>query len=663
MLVHAPFFGWKDVKIRQLVENQPVFWINAHTAAEEACQIFAQKEPSLLLIRKSPSSHSICGILDDTDFVSFLPYCLGFDEANENNSFFQVPVSVTEEKKKEEPCFGKRIMNIGMKSTFTTVSADTCLSEVSGIFGAGILHVAVKDMKYSQIIGVVSQQQFIKFLWDNYNSFFMLENVFHMTMRDFNIGHSNIVSIGGDKLVIEAIEIMQKGLGRNGVFSIAVIDFHRNVLGSISIMDIKYAIKFGLESLFKTTCAHFLSVIKYEQGLKDGKDSAPHFFVTENSTLSYVIAKFVATGCHSLWLIRDFSQPSTPISSASSVTASPYLLSQPCTNTLSTTPTAVSPISSTQMHGVMFSNLEFLRVITFTDICALIAKIVNNSFDTFQVKWRRASSSSSSMGFNCNKASLRDTLKRNMIFREEPPKRYSLNDSETDSQNDDIDNEIFGEVKVKKKIQNNCEIKCINPFPDNMSDVVITSELFLCILKQFPGEKESKILFQFSENISVKLFFIVDISLYCIVFPNNIPVEMCYQVSCYIFDHLTFKRVFLLATVFQWSVTFPVSFLCTTSSSLNIENKGYSFLKPPALLSGMEASILSLCEKRNLDAIAIIASSHGPKAHLQITVDVSEQVADILDKLFAEGKLGLKTRLQNYNTNVKKRTNVSTMYL
>ncbi|KAG5440839.1 hypothetical protein PCK2_000138 [Pneumocystis canis] len=124
---------------------------------------------------------------------------------------------------------------------------------------------------------------------------------------------------------------------------------------------------------------------------------------------------------------------------------------------------------------------------------------------------------------------------------------------------------------------------------------------------------------------------------------------MCYQVSCYIFDHLKFKRIIIFATVFQWSVSSPVSFLHTTSSSLPTKNDDLPPLRPPALLSGIEASILSLCEQRNLDAIAIIASSHGPSAHLQITTEVAEQVANILDQFIANGELGLQMRLRDYN--------------
>ncbi|CCJ31271.1 unnamed protein product [Pneumocystis jirovecii] len=247
----------------------------------------------------------------------------------------------------------------------------------------------------------------------------------------------------------------------------------------------------------------------------------------------------------------------------------------------------------------------------------------------------------------------------NLNFHEEPPKRYSLNDSETSSEEDSLND--FSKYNINKKTQNECKIKCVNSFPNHVSDVIIASELFLDILKRFPGENECQILFQVSENQSIRLFSNSEFSLYSVIFPNNIPIEMCYQISCYIFDHLKFKRIFLLATVFQWSVSSPVSLLRTTLSSLDINNNNYPFLRPPALLSGMEASILSLCEQRNMDAVAIIASSHGPSAHLKITSDVAEHVAYLLDEFFAKGKLDLKVKLQDYNANTKKRTDILTM--
>ncbi|EMR08809.1 hypothetical protein PNEG_02977 [Pneumocystis murina B123] len=249
-----------------------------------------------------------------------------------------------------------------------------------------------------------------------------------------------------------------------------------------------------------------------------------------------------------------------------------------------------------------------------------------------------------------------------MNFYEDPPKRYSLDNSETSSDEDLGENNFFKKDKIKKNISS-CIIESVNSFPNDIKNVIIASELFLDILKIFPGENTSEVLFKFTGNKSIALFSNSNLSLYSIIFPNNIPPEMCYHLSSYIFDHLKFKRIFLLATIFQWAVFSPVSFLRTTSSSFQIENELCPLLKPPALLFGMEASILSLCEQRNLDAIAIIASSNGPSAHLQISTDIAEQVANILDQLIGNGNFGLKTALCNYNAYIKKRTNILSMYL
>ncbi|QSL66833.1 hypothetical protein MERGE_001220 [Pneumocystis wakefieldiae] len=245
-----------------------------------------------------------------------------------------------------------------------------------------------------------------------------------------------------------------------------------------------------------------------------------------------------------------------------------------------------------------------------------------------------------------------------MNFYEEPPKRYSLNNSETSSDEDLNDNKFFKKNNIKKNITN-C-IESINSFPNDMENVIIASELFLDILKIFPGENTSQILFKFT---SISLLTNSNLSLYSIIFPNNIPPELCHHLSSYIIDNLKFKRIFLLATIFQWAVFSPVSFLRTSSSSFQIENNLCPLLKPPALLSGMEASILSLCEQRNLDAIAIVASSNGPSAHQQISIDVIEQVVNILDQIIGNGNFGLKMALSNYNTYVRKRPNALSMYL
>ncbi|KAG5439737.1 hypothetical protein PCANB_000019 [Pneumocystis canis] len=353
-------------EIRQLIEDQPVLWVDLQMSIKEACQaVFIKNDLSLLLIRKSPTSHIVSGVFDDTDFTAFLPYLFHCDEMNEEVAFFQTPDIIMNLK---DQILMKFISDIKMKNTFTIITADICLSEVAKIFGMGIYHVIAEEANCSKVIGI---------------------------MRDLNIEYSNVVSIGDDKPVIEAIEMM--------------LDFHKNILGSISILDIKNAIKFKLKSLFKATCSRFLSVIKYEQDLKNGKDITPCLLITENLTLAYVIAKFVATGSHCLWLIRDLFQPSTLVFITSSITTSPSLY-QSGMNIMYKMPTFSPNSSANQIHGIMFSNLEFLKVITFTDICALIAKVVNNSFDTFQLKWR-TSSTNSSPSFNSNKISSQDIFK------------------------------------------------------------------------------------------------------------------------------------------------------------------------------------------------------------------------------------------------------------
>ncbi|CCJ31272.1 unnamed protein product [Pneumocystis jirovecii] len=203
--------------------------------------------------------------------------------------------------------FSHTELNNGITSLQTLISVVDVKKDVKFVSNVN------KYTYLSKIIGVVTQQQFIKFLWENYNSYRFID-------------------------------------GCNSAFSIVILRCT------------------WTETSFGTTYVNSLSVIKYKQGLKDRKDSAPHFLITINSTL-------------------DFSLPSISMSTASSDITSPYLLSQSSINTLSITSTLTSLISlSNQIYGIMFSNLEFLRVVIFTDISTLIAKAAKNSFDTSQIQ-------------------------------------------------------------------------------------------------------------------------------------------------------------------------------------------------------------------------------------------------------------------------------------
>lgn len=64
-----------------------------------------------------------------------------------------------------------------------------------------------------------------------------------------------------------------------GLSSVAVVDHGQNVVGNISIADLKLLTTATSLENFKLSCMHFVRVILLERGEERGRDSFPVFYV------------------------------------------------------------------------------------------------------------------------------------------------------------------------------------------------------------------------------------------------------------------------------------------------------------------------------------------------------------------------------------------------
>lgn len=181
-----------------------------------------------------------------------------------------------------------------------------------------------------------------------------------------------MISINADARVIDALEIMTS----RGISSIAVVDSQKMLVGNISMVDVQHVTRSSSAHLLRSTCAHFLSVIKFEQGLRDGQDQVPVFAVYPTTTLAGTVAKLVATRAHRMWIVGHDIVPGTvtPPTSSTSNTAS----STPSTPHLptSTPHIAISPASTPLVAtppSLMMGKLQ--GVVSLTDILNLFARV------------------------------------------------------------------------------------------------------------------------------------------------------------------------------------------------------------------------------------------------------------------------------------------------
>ncbi|RPB25561.1 hypothetical protein L211DRAFT_783175 [Terfezia boudieri ATCC MYA-4762] len=375
----VPGRDWRLVPVGELVKGQQLMFVEMETTVEDACQLLIDHNLSSVPIRKSLTDKSVCGSFDYSDVSAYLLLIMGVytPEDEEDIPSFR---DLARKARTGSSVPVKLVKDLGKKTPLVTVAESEGLARVVEIFGSGVHRVAVVKGGTDQVVGILSQLQLIGFFWEHGRSFPSIDQLYPCSLRDLNIGSARVISINGDKKVIEAIELMNT----EGISSLAVVDNQYNVLGNISTADVKYLTRTSSIPLLHSTCLHFISVILTDRGTANGQDSYPVFHVHPQSTLAHTIAKLVATKAHRMWLVESPS----PASSA------------PPTPTIAHTmamPPLASPLTPVPTLGSKFIG-RLIGVISLTDILNLFARSSGLSpVDPNEARKQRRRSSSSSI--------------------------------------------------------------------------------------------------------------------------------------------------------------------------------------------------------------------------------------------------------------------------
>src|SRR5271170_6645542 len=373
-----------------------------------------------ILLRQSLSSTSVSGTFDYADLTAFLLMVLGVTDAKGHPSTisdtsFQDLVKKAREGSHDIPV--KLVGDLGMKDPFITLPESESLTRVVEIMASGVHRIAVTRQNCNHdVIGVLSQRKILKFFWDNVRAFVDLESLYQKSVNirpfqsqanceigELGIGSTNVISVNADAHVLTALQTMTS----RGVSSVAVVDHQKCLVGNISMVDVQYVTRTSSAHLLRSTCSHFLSVIKFEQGVRDGQDQVPVFAVYPSSTLAGTVAKLVATKAHRMWIVGNDHSPGT-VSPPSGVgvtlsPTTPYLPSQggggvtvvpppppPTAPALPSTP----PLGAS---GPMLMMGKLSGVVSLTDILNLFARVEGlKPADTTEARMNRRRSSSSS---------------------------------------------------------------------------------------------------------------------------------------------------------------------------------------------------------------------------------------------------------------------------
>jgi CBS domain-containing protein len=305
---------WQDIHLSDLVDKSRLVFVDADSSVEKAFDILDENQFTSLPIRSktrsnsagsesSPSSslnteYSVTHTFDYADLNAYLLLVLGnIDPIEESAEVKETVVKAREGK----PVPVKFVSQLGIKDPFVVVSSDTTLSVAVEILGNGVHRIAVNDPRNpKEVVGVISQRRLIRYIWENGRKFKSLETLFQTPLKELNVGSKVVITINGESLVIDALLLMHN----EGVSSLAVVDNANNLLGNISIVDVRLLTKVSQSKYLRYTCKQFLTVILSKRGVADGQDSYPVFHVTMESTLGRTIAKLVATKAHRLWIVQ-----------------------------------------------------------------------------------------------------------------------------------------------------------------------------------------------------------------------------------------------------------------------------------------------------------------------------------------------------------------------
>ena len=293
---------WQKIKLGQLIEPKKLIFIPASASVEESFNTLAKHHLNSIPVESVPGDMN-CLTFDYNDLNSYLLLVL--------NKITIENKQIMEDCQNGKPVAVGEIVRLPPKNPFIKIAEDETLSTVMGILGSGVHRVAITNNEMTKVKGILSQRRLIKYLWDNARKFANLESLFNYTLQDLQIGvlnsnakptsrQSRVISINGEEPLIMALYKMFV----ERISSIAVVDNQYNLIGNISVTDVKHVTRTSQYPLLHKTCRHFISIILNSRGLETGKDSFPIFHVYPTSSLARTLAKLVATRSHRLWIVQ-----------------------------------------------------------------------------------------------------------------------------------------------------------------------------------------------------------------------------------------------------------------------------------------------------------------------------------------------------------------------
>lgn len=308
---------FEDFKCADLIRQQTPIVIDSEKSFNDACNVLIEHRISSAPVY-SQKTHSYVGMFDYRDIVEYLLILFHKKNVFPNqqlrssgqptdssttpyfphtfNDLYELAIS-------GEPTTVQVASDISGKNPFYSVFPDSpVIVAVDLLSNAGIHRLNVLDSN-GTVIGILSQTDILRHLINNVASL-SNESVFTKTLLQLGLApalgqQSQIVAVDAEDTVIHA---MQKMSDEN-VTSVAVLERNGNVIGNISMTDVKIIFQQNQFMHLWMPCAHWVTAVLSQSGLEnDGRDRIPVFYVQRETSLLGTIQKILATKVHRIWV-------------------------------------------------------------------------------------------------------------------------------------------------------------------------------------------------------------------------------------------------------------------------------------------------------------------------------------------------------------------------
>lgn len=149
---------------------------------------------AVLLIRATSTDKAAVATFDYKDLNQYLLFATGSLRPDADHLSFYQDLAKKAQAGKTIPL--REAKSLGSKEPFVMLPHTAKLSKAIEAFGGGVHRLIIVREWTNEVIGLLSQSNLVKFLWDNGKSFPLIDQLYPQTIQELGIGsQQNLISI------------------------------------------------------------------------------------------------------------------------------------------------------------------------------------------------------------------------------------------------------------------------------------------------------------------------------------------------------------------------------------------------------------------------------------------------------------------------------------